>query len=170
MREVPFEYAIEMLIPKLGIDECWRNLPGAFLPWFLLVQSAEGMKWDDLMLAKDAIAPQRPISSQDLLRKYANHGLLRQQGRTWMISESRAVLESSTTGECHMQFCGDPSVLWGLFRHMRDHTPQLPVIEVVDKRGEMPSILMKWERNQKDRLVKYLERHSVRIVSNLWRY
>ena len=167
---VRFEYAIEMLIPKLGIDECWRNLPGAFLPWFLLVQSAEGMEWDDLMLAKDAIAPQRPISSQYLLRKYANHGLLRQQGRTWMISESRAVLESSAIGECHMQFCGDPSVLWGLFRHMRDHTPQLPVIEVVDKRGEMPSLLMKWEQNQKDRLIKYLERHSVRIVSNLWRY
>ena len=40
-----------------AINRCWDNLPGAFVPMFLLCQSTEGMKWEDLVLARDVIAP-----------------------------------------------------------------------------------------------------------------
>ncbi len=97
-----FEYQIEMLLPKAGMAECWRNLPGAFLPWVLLAQPTanmkEGMKWNDLMLAKEAIAPGQQSFSESLLRKYARYGLLTQRGQLWMIAESRAVLEPSAFG------------------------------------------------------------------------
>jgi hypothetical protein len=95
---VKFEYQVEML-RETGMDECWKNLPGAFLPWILLTQPAvgatEGMKWSDLILGKEAIAPGQSNFSQYLLYKYANHGLLTQRGHAWMIAESRAVLETT---------------------------------------------------------------------------
>lgn len=193
-----FEYPIEILKPKPGMEECWKNLPGDFLPWFLLCQPSaqgrcqsqsqgqstiQGLKWDDLVLAKNAIAPNLPMFSPYLLNKYADYGLIKQQGRYWMINESRAVVETSDKGDCQMLFCGNPFVLWGLFRRMRDLTPDLqwPIIEVVDKkkdkrkdqkvdkRAEPPFLLMKWEQNQKDKLIKYLKSHDVRLVTNLWK-
>jgi len=166
-----------MLLPKPGLTECWKNLPGAFLPWVLLAQPAagtkEGMRWNDLMLAKEAIAPGQPGFSEPLLRKYAYYRLLRQRGHTWIIAESRAVLESSAAGDCDLRFCGNPAVLWSLFRYVYDQAPgfSLPVIEVVNRRGDLPFLLMRWREEQRRPIKKYLEdpKHNVRIVSDLWR-
>jgi hypothetical protein len=169
-----FEYQVEMLRAKPGMDECWKNLPGAFLPWILLAQptagTREGMKWNDLMFAKEAIAPGQPSFSQHLLRKYASHGLLTQRGHTWMIAESRAVLETTAAGEFHLKFCGNPTVLWGLFKYVRSNThgAPLPVVEVVDKRGELPFLLIRWQASQEERVRRYMQNHNVRIVSDLW--
>ena len=168
---IEFKYRIEMLRPKKGLDECWRHLPGAFLPWVLLAQPAvganEGMRWNDLLLAKEAIAPEQRLSAY-VLRKYARYGLLEQRGARWLIAESRAVFEPVVDGECNLRFCGNPAVLWRLFRHMYDYAPGLPVIEVIDKRGELPFLLMRWKEEQQARIVKYLNQYEVRIVSDLW--
>ena len=172
-----FEYQVEMLRAKPGMDECWKNLPGAFLPWILLAQptaeTREGMKWSDLMLGKEAIAPRQSSFSQYLLRKYANHGLLTQRGHIWLIAESRAVLTPTAAGECHLKFCGNPTVLWGLFRYMYDHArgAPLPVVEVVSNRGELPFLLTRWPASQQEIVGKYLRnpKHNIRMVSDLWR-
>lgn len=174
---IRFEYPIEVLLPKTGMDECWKNLPGAFLPWILLAQptagTKEGMKWNDLMLGKEAIAPEQPNFSQYLLDKYAKHELLTRQGHTWLIAESRAVLAPTAAGECHLKFCGNPTVLWGLFRYMYDHARgvPLPVVEVVSNRGELPFLLTRWPASQQEIVRKYLRnpKHNIRIVSYLWR-
>ncbi len=169
---IKFEYPIEMLLAKDNTNMCWQNLPGAFLPWILLAQTSagttEGMKWSDLMLAKEAIAPEQRGFSEALLRKYARYGLLEKRGVKWVITESRAVFESSVDGECNMQFCGDPTLLWRLFRYMSDHAPSLPVIEVINRRGELPFLLMRWKEEQKGQAKKYLEKYQVRFVSDLW--
>ena len=167
-----FEYPVEMLLRKDSMDECWQNLPGRFLPWILLAQpsagATEGMKWSDLMLAKEAIAPEQRGFSESLLRKYAGYGLLEKHGVRWVITESRAVFEPSTDRECIMQFCGNPAVLWTLFRYMSDKISDLPIIEVVNTRGDLPFLSMRWKEEQKARIERYLINHSVNIVSDLW--
>ncbi len=169
---IKFEYPIERLLAKDNMGECWQNLPGAFLPWILLAQPAagspEGMKWSDLMLAKEAIAPDQRGFSEPLLRKYAQYGLLEKRGMKWVITESRAVFEPPVDGECSMQFCGNPAVLWTLFRYMADKTPDLPIIEVINRRGELPFLLIRWKKEQQASIEKYLIKHSVNIVSDLW--
>ena len=168
---IEFKYRIEMLLRKKGMDECWRNLPGAFLPWVLLAQPAveakEGMRWNDLLLAKEAIAPEQRLSAY-VLRKYERHGLLEQRGVRWLIVESRAVFEPAVDGECDLRFCGSPAVLWRLFRYMSDHASSLPVIEVINRHGELPFLLMRWKEDQKARIAKYLKKYEVRFVSDLW--
>ena len=67
------QYQIYLDHSKAGMDQCWKDLPGAFLPWFLLCQSHEGMTWEDLMLARHLIAPDLRVSYY-LLRKYADLG------------------------------------------------------------------------------------------------
>jgi hypothetical protein len=128
------------------------------------------MRWNDLMLGKEAIAPEHPGFYEGLLRKYTNHGLLRLRGHTWMIAESRAVLKTTAGDEHRLEFCGNPTVLWGLFKHMRSHTHDapLPGIDVVKKRGELPFLLIRWQASQEERVRKYLQNHNVRIVSDLW--
>ena len=172
---VEFDYPIEMLEIKDGTEHCWQNFPGAFLPWVLLAQplssaAKEGMKHSDLMLAKDAITPDGQQNfSMSLLRKYAKCGLLKQNGARWIIAESRAVFEPVVEGECNLRFCGNPALLWGLLRYMSDYDSNLPVVEVIRKRGEPPYLLMKWEEKQKERVKKYLEKHDrVSFVSSLW--
>jgi len=173
---IEFDYPIEMLRIKDGTKHCWQNLPGAFLPWVLLAQprasgTNEGMKHSDLMLAKDAITPDGQQNlSMPLIRKYAKFGLLKEDGsRRWIIAESRAVFEPPAEGECNLRFCGNPALLWGLLRYMSDYDSNLPIVEVIRKRGELPYLLMRWEEKQKERVKKYLKKHDrVSFVSNLW--
>ena len=156
---IEFDYPIEMLKIKDGTENCWQNLPGAFLPWVLLAQprasgTKEGMKHSDLVLAKDAITPDGQQNfSMPLIRKYAKFGLLKENAsRRWIIAESRAVFEPPVDGECYLRFCGNPALLWGLLRYMSDYAPSLPVVEVIRKRGEPPYLLMKWKRDKKRKL------------------
>lgn len=169
---IKFNCPVEILLPKEAMTGCWQKLPGAFLPWFLLVQTSaarvEGMKWSDLMLAKEAIAPTQRGFSEALLRKYARYGLLEKCGVRWIIADSRAVVEPSVDGECILRFCGDPSVLWSLFRYMSDKTSNLPIIEIVNKRGELPFLLMRWPKGCQSVIEKYLIRHNINLVSDLW--
>ena len=171
---IKFDYPVEMLGAKNGTDECWQNLPGAFLPWVLLAQPAvgtkEGMRWNDLLLAKDAVMPDQPRFSAYLLRKYAHYGLLEQRGVRWVITESRAAFESAVGGECNLLFCGNPAVLWSLFRYMSDKTPglPLPIVEVINRQRELPFLSMRWKEEQKAPIEKYLKNHAVNFVSDLW--
>ncbi len=135
--EFKIDYKIYIDHSKYEIKNCWKNLPGAFLPWFLLCQpnqENQGMKWDDLMLAKDIIAPKERISYY-LLQKYEDKGLFILKGHRWMIAESRAVVKE-TDNKCLLQYCGNPSILWELYREI--NVRNLPLVEVIDKRHELP--------------------------------
>lgn len=174
---IGFDYQIAMLLPKPGLADCLRNLPGAFLPWCLLAQPGagmkEGMKWQDLLLAREAIAPndRSPLNQlQYRLREYVNCGLLARQQQSWVIAESRALIESSDKSGFRLNYCGNPALLWTMFRHLHSQFPDsLPVIEVINQRGELPFLRMEWQETQRAAVLKYLQNRHVNIVSNLWR-
>ncbi len=163
------QYKIYKDEPKHGMDKCWMNLPGTFLPMFLLCQWVEGMKWEHLVLAKDVIAPHLRLSYY-LLRKYADYGFLAQKGHRWFIRESCAELKPMDHDLCEMNFCGDPSILWGLYRFMYHQMQgkELPVIAVIDKRNSVPYLQMIWPLILRGELEKYLRRHHVVIRKTLW--
>lgn len=162
-------YNVLMVHPKPGMDECWKNLPGAFLPWFLLCQSQEGMKWDDLRLARDIVAPDLGLSAY-LLRKYEKYGLLVQQGVRWKIAESRATLTDAGDEKCRLDYCGDPSVLWRFYRWMSRPGIGLPNVEVVNRRGEVPYLTMTWDAHLRQELHYRLQKMHVWIGSTLWNH
>jgi hypothetical protein len=129
------------------------------------------MKWDDLMLAKDVIAPNLRISYY-LLRKYADQGLLIQKGRRWMIKESRATSIPLANDNCRLEYCGDPSILWGLYHRMyyeiQDH--KLPIIEVIHKKGDLSHLQMIWNLSLRERIENYLKNKGVIIGDKLWNH
>lgn len=162
----------ELRRPKSGMDDCWSLLPGAFISFFLLAQSTDGMNWSDLVLARAAVAPDQKFSYA-LLRLYERHGILKQRGQRWYINESRAVIETTPNGELHLRYCGDPSVLWSMYRyiHAQDSTLHLPVVEVVNERPTPPYLKMRWQSSEGEKIKKYLQNyrnHPVQIVDELW--
>lgn len=167
------EYRIYKDDPKTGMEKCWEDLPGAFLPWFLLCQTEEGMKWDDLLFAGDVIAPGLRLSAA-LLRKYEKEGFFVQKGIRWKIAESRASLADAEREKCRLDYCGDPSVLWRFYRWMSRPRPEiritLPDIEVVNKRGEVPYLSMSWELRLRDEILQGLKHMNVRVGSSLWNH
>jgi hypothetical protein len=152
-----------------AINRCWDNLPGAFVPMFLLCQSTEGMKWEDLVLAKDVIAPSSRFSPY-ILRKYERLGVAVQRGRRWMIRESRAESIPLSGASFQLNYCGDPSILWGLYRRMICDIPgeRLPIIEVSDKRGEAAYLKMTWPSQSREAIEQYLHRNGVAVGGSLW--
>jgi hypothetical protein len=177
------------------LKECWQNLPGKFLLFFLLSQSHDGMNEKQLLLAKDILAPDANISIP-LLRKYANHGLLEQRGNKWGIGESRAVMQQISEQEFHLFFCGSPSILWGLYKHIakdiqeeeptnnRERQPRvfrvgrpqpppplkpLPIIEVIDEPRKPPYLFMRWKQEFANKIRIFLRENNVSLVENLWR-
>ncbi|MEW6126345.1 MAG: hypothetical protein AB1757_04715 [Acidobacteriota bacterium] len=181
-----FQKEIEVVKPIPKLEKFWKNLPGKMLPFFLLCQSVEGLKWEDMILAKEILAPNSQRFSVALLRKYESYGLLIQRGQKWQIAESLAVID--TANECHLSFCGDPSLLWGLYREISKenpgllerqtifrfengkHIPQygLPVIEVVAEPRCLPYFYMAWQKDLKKLIRTYLQKKGVRIVDDLW--
>lgn len=161
---------MEIIKSTPGIEECWKNLPGSYLPWLLLCQEPNGMKWDELLLAAAAIAPCAEVKNLGYrLKQYAAYGFLRRKGHTWIIAKSSASVRFEL-GDCLVSYCGDPSILWGLCRYIFAQTPnmKLPVIDVINKRGLPPFLEMRWKQNLQNRIEKYLKEHDVRLVSNLW--
>jgi len=152
-----------------AINRCWENLPGAFVPMFLLCQSTDGMKWEDLVLAKDVIAPSSRFSPY-ILRKYERLGVAVQRGRRWMIRENRSESIPLPGASFQLNYCGDPSVLWGLYRRMICDIPgeRLPMIEVIDKRGEAAYLKMTWPTQSRETIEHYLQRNGVAVGGFLW--
>jgi hypothetical protein len=152
-----------------AINRCWVNLPGAFVPMFLLCQSTEGLKWEDLLLAKDVIAPSLRFSPY-ILRKYEHLGVAVQRGRRWMIRESRAESIPLAGASFQLNYCGDPSILWGLYRRMICDIPgeRLPMIEVIDRRGEAAYLKMTWPSQSRETIEHYLQRNGVAVGGSLW--
>jgi hypothetical protein len=152
-----------------AIDSCWKNLPGAFLPLFLLVQSPDGMKWDDLVLARDALAPELPLSPY-LLHKYARHGITLLRGHRWEIRESRAEIGLVDRNTSRLKFCGDPSKLWGLYKELSQKARyrMLPIIEVKNNRGEVPYLQMDWPQYMQYEMEKYFVDNGVVLGPILW--
>ncbi len=165
--EFNVRYKVFLEHQRTGIDDCWKNLPGAFLPWFLVCQEEEGLTWDDLQLAREIIAPKDHLSFP-LLRKYEKEGLLIQKGRRWMIAESRATIIEIGEGDFLLQYCGNPSILWGLYRKMHSHRQQLPEIEVINKRGQLPYLQMIWDKTAEREVNRYLSEKSIQIRPTLW--
>jgi hypothetical protein len=152
-----------------AINRCWINLPGTFIPMFLLCQSTEGLKWEDLLLAKDVIAPSLRFSPY-ILRKYERLGVAVQRGRRWMIRESRAESIPLAGSSFQLNYCGDPSILWGLYRRMICDIPggNLPIIEVIDKRGEAAYLRMTWPTQSREVIEHYLHKNGVAVGGSLW--
>jgi hypothetical protein len=155
--------------PSIGLESCWKNLPGAFLPFLLLCQSAIGMKWEDLLLAKDMIAPESSLSPY-LLHKYAQHGILLLRGHRWEIRESRAEIVPLDRRTSQLKFCGDPSKLWGLYKQLSKNAPNrmLPMIEVTNNKGEVPYLQMDWPQYLRDEIEKYFKHNGVVLGPILW--
>lgn len=151
------------------INRCWQGLPGAFLPMFLLCQSASGMRWEDLVLAKDVIAPRLRLSLYTL-HKYERLGFTVLRGRRWFIRESRSESIPLNDGQFELRYCGDPSILWRLYRRMIFDIPgeSLPTISVCDKRGEVPFLMMSWPLKFKAAIEKYLQNSAVKTCGTLW--
>lgn len=167
--EFKVSYPVYLDHPKPGMDDCWRNLPSSFLPWFLLCQTQEGMKWDELLFARDIIAPGLRLSAY-LLRKYEKDGFFVQKGVRWKIAESRATVTGLENNNCRLDYCGDPSVLWRLYRWLSRPGISLPKIEVVNKRGEIPYLRMNWNAHLHDEIIHRLQRMNVRIGPSLWNH
>lgn len=168
------EYKVYLAHSKYEMRDCWKNLPGTFLPWFLLCQNLEGMKWDDLLLARDIITPNLHLKYH-MLRKYEEYGLLKLRGRKWIIKESRAVLGSLKSDDnFQLNYCGDPSLLWGLYRRMSHDIKSsieddyLPLIEVIDKRGKPPYLQMLWKIIYRKAIEEDLKKKGIRVCSDLW--
>ena len=151
------------------INRCWQNMPGAFLPMFLLCQSVDGMRWEDLILAKDVIAPRSRVSPYTLHR-YERLGYTVLRGRRWFIRENRAEWIIVQDDVFELNYCGDPSILWGLYRRMICDIPgeSLPIIRVSDNRGEIPYLKMSWPLRSKTAIEKYLQKNSVKTGGPLW--
>lgn len=154
--------------PKRGTEHCWRNLPGAFLPIVLLSQAADGCKWDELLIARDAISPQTRLSYYHV-KRYAELGYVEQRGTRWIIRESRACL-THRDATVRLDYCGDLSNLWSLYRRLyyEMRRVSMPVVEVVSERGSIPFLRTMWPAHLGPYIEKYLRGHGVTIGEIVW--
>jgi hypothetical protein len=166
------EFEFEYVDSIDEIDQYWKNLPGDYLLMYLLSQSIEGLTWDKFTFAKDVIAPgaKFPAGQKE---KYVNSGYLDGRGKTWRIIESRFEIIQLTQNEIQLNYCGDLSVLWGLYRRLyqlkpfsqtfgNEHDNRLATINIVNQKGLIPPYLrINWPASLTDKISKYLKRHNV---------
>ncbi len=141
---IRIEYDIFIQRAKDGIARCWKNLPGKFLPWFLLTQHPDGLKSEELGFATPMIAAESKFPYY-LLKKYDDVGLLVQRNRRWTIAESRAQVTTEADGAILLRFCGDPSIVWNIYRKLVHVIPPATLPEIVV--SEAPAQIEKLEED-----------------------
>ena len=170
------EFSHSFIVEKVGsnkkIDERWSSLPGRYAIWFILCQAGlnePAMKMDDILIARDVIAPDAPETcfSYSLLRKYESLGFLIQKGNKWEMARPRAEVGLPDNSSFELKYCGDPSVLWGIYRKLSWDT-ELPTVEVVNKRNEVPFLRMVWNSEAKAKVESELRNRGVEMVRALW--
>jgi hypothetical protein len=176
-------FDVELVNPNDNDDfrDCFNNLPGKMLPFSIISQKSDGMTWDDIMLAREIIDKDGKLYFGQLC-KLADNGLLRKSGRKWFMGESRASVEIKNVNssakiileKCVVDYCGDPSILWGLYRYVRTKssngpTVSFPQIEIMTSKGFPSHCHMHWESSHNFYIVKYLKTHGVKICQNsIW--
>jgi hypothetical protein len=170
--EFSHSFIVEKVGPNKGIDERWNNLPGRYAIWFILCQAGlnePAMKMDDILIARDVIAPDAPETcfSYSLLRKYESLGFLIQKGNKWEMARPRAEVGLPDNSSFELKYCGDPSVLWRIYRKLSWDT-ELPIVEVVNKRNEVPFLRMVWNSEAKAKVESELRNRGVEMVRALW--
>jgi hypothetical protein len=169
-----FRYEAEIRNEMPPIQKAWHALPGKYLLWFLLCQNTDGMAWEDLMLAKQVVAPGAPCISGAHLRSYAKHGFIVQRGRRYSIAESRAQWCELGKSQWTLIYCGDPSILWCCYRYLAnkpEFSLGLPVVEVIAHRGALPHLSISiGGKGQREWIEKYFSdrHHPIKLVSDLW--
>ena len=83
-----------------------------------------------------------------------------------MIKESRATFIPFKQDNCKLEYCGDPSILWGLYRLMYHKMPvnQLPITS----QTQIPYLQMIWNLSLRGDIERYLKKKGVRICQKLW--
>jgi len=176
-----YSFDVDLVKPSYDFNDCFKSLPGKMLPFTIISQKMDGMTWEDIMLAHEVIAPQEKLYSS-LLRRLADYGLLRQSDRKWFIAESRAVVEVKNVNssskiileKCVVDYAGDLSILWGLYRYVRAKSSKgpkvsFPQIEIMTSKGLPPQCRMHWGSYHKLDIVQYFKDHGVKICQNsIW--
>ena len=154
------EFTVEVVHRDKALDHCWTNLPGALLPLFLLSGHDHGLQWEELLLAKEVIAPDVELSHY-LFKRFAKSCVLQQQGLRWRIQQSRADWLVADDTHCELAFAGDPSIMWNLYRQMARFSVQLPIAEVIAKKGELPYMKTDWPADQRLHIQRHLRNCQV---------
>lgn len=169
-----FSLGIELHPEKIDMSECWANMPGAMLPFFLLCQPSknnQGLKLDEVWFAKEVIAPEHYFY-MSALKLAESEGLVEIQNNRWKLVKSRVSLHERESHELEMNYTGDPSILWRLFRQVKEKSPtlDLPKIEIISKRKEIPFVKVFWQNEQIETVKRFLKnKREVEIAEDLWR-
>jgi hypothetical protein len=122
------------------------------------------------------IAPDLKLSFRTI-RTYEKYGYFEKRGKFWAIRESHIVIKPGSNGECLVQFCGNPSILWQLYVKLFKKCKErgfnkLPVIKVVEHHIEkwyvFPYLEMSWPSWLEPDIKKHFESKGVKGVSELW--
>ena len=154
----------------LGAENAWKSLPGDFLPMILLSQCSNGMTWDELLLARNAISPGCRID-RTTLYKYQAYGFVEQSGARWCISHSRMMVQKPSKETLKVDYCGDSGKLWGLYSYLNDlkWASLLPRVEVVAGEGSLPPFLrIIWPIRMLEQVETYLRENGVEIREDIW--
>ena len=129
------------------------------------------MSYDELILAKEAIAPKLKLKCY-LLRKYSMFGYVIKYGKKWVIKKSVASFLKKNNNYCLLYYCGDPSIIWGLYRRMHGKAKNhiLPKVNIVNKRGELPYLSMEWDIEHTYNIKSFLTRKGVLFQKELWNH
>jgi len=153
---------------KKGVQYCFSELPGDYLLWYIICQPSGSFKWDEIMFAKDIICPTSTISNKEMyamLRGYSDLDLIAPKGKSWKILQSVAQI-INFDNECVLNYCGDPSKIWGLFRRLYHEIGVNNLVPIKVKRTEkngLPYLQMRWNLNIKDNLLNYFKSSDIKI-------
>ena len=77
-----------------------------------------------------------------LLKKYDDAGLLVQRNQRWTIAESRAQVTTEADGTILLRFCGDPAIVWNIYRKLVHVIPptMLPEIAVSETTAQIEKL------------------------------
>jgi hypothetical protein len=168
--EVRREWKVKREKRRPYAEHAWSDLPGGFLLMLLLSQCEDGMTWEQLLLARNAILPGNRME-RAVLYRYQRYGFVEQRGAKWRIIRSMATMENRPEEKVQVDYCGDSGKLWSLYCRLNDtgFAHSLPSVGVVAQgTGWPPFLRMFWEARLREKVESCLREYEVVIGDKLW--
>lgn len=148
-------------------DSLWPQTWGDYLVWVLLSQVQDEATWEEVRLARDAVAMWATINLSPiyhLIRKLEHRGFLVTRGHRYQGFQSRVVLSTASNGECHGTYCGLTTKLYEIVRAAPPVRLQINPMQW----GCPPTLGIHWVQHQRQTVIEACGSQGIECVRNLW--
>lgn len=157
------------LLPPLQSDKFWPASWGDYMAWVLLSHVQDDATWDEVMIAREAVAGYANVDKKELgrqIHKLEQCGHFARRGHRYINFRSRIVFANVPSGAFRGEYCGLTSSLYEVVRKV----PPLSLAVAPAEPGRPAKLHIEWAQRDRHDVRNACQISGIEAVQWLWKH